>query len=63
MCRITGADPIFLDAKTTVNGGPIGNQTRVTLRNEHGSYIVTWFGLSVATSYLWYRQIFKRISR
>ncbi len=63
MCKITGADPVFLDAKTSVNGGPIGNQTRVTLRNEHVSYIVTWFSLSAITSFLWYRQIFKRINR
>lgn len=63
MCSITGADPVFLDAKTSVQGGPIGGQTRVTLRNEHVSYIVTWFSLSALTSLLWYRQIFRRINR
>lgn len=26
----------------TIPGGPIGGQTRVTLRNEHMQYIVTW---------------------
>ncbi|XP_048669361.1 surfeit locus protein 1 isoform X2 [Marmota marmota marmota] len=44
MARVTGADPIFIDAdfQSTVPGGPIGGQTRVTLRNEHMQYIVTW---------------------
>lgn len=65
MARITGADPYWLDAtsESTIKGGPIGGQTRVTLRNEHMSYIVTWFSLSAITSYLWYRQIYKRIPR
>lgn len=30
-------------AGSTVPGGPIGGQTRVTLRNEHMQYIVTWW--------------------
>lgn len=34
---------------------PIANQTRVTLRNEHLSYVLTWYGLSAATATLWYR--------
>ncbi|XP_046321543.1 surfeit locus protein 1 isoform X2 [Marmota monax] len=44
MARVTGADPIFIDAdfQSTVPGGPIGGQTRVTLRNEHMQYIITW---------------------
>ncbi|XP_017376900.1 surfeit locus protein 1-like isoform X1 [Cebus imitator] len=41
MARITGAEPIFIDAdfKSTVPGGPIGRQARVTLRKEHLQYI------------------------
>lgn len=64
MCRQTGSDPIFLDATvdSSVDGGPLGGQTRVTLRNEHMSYIVTWFSLSGLTSLMWYRQIVKRLS-
>ena len=31
-----------LSLATTVPGGPIGGQTRVTLRNEHLQYIFTW---------------------
>lgn len=64
MCNLTGADPIFLDAKfeSTVPGGPVGGQTRVTMRNEHLSYIVTWFSLSAFTSYLWWKQVMRRVA-
>lgn len=63
MCKNTGAEPIFIDAcyNTTVHDGPIGGQTRVSLRNEHMSYIFTWFSLSAFTGWLWYYKIFKRI--
>eukprot|EP00070_Physeter_catodon_P020800 XP_023981867.1 surfeit locus protein 1 [Physeter catodon] len=62
MARLTGAEPIFIDAdfKSTVPGGPIGGQTRVTLRNEHMQYIITWYGLGVATSYLWFKKFLSR---
>ena len=51
-----GTQPVFIDATlaTTVNGGPNGGQTRVTLRNEHMSYMITWFSLSAITTYMWY---------
>ncbi|XP_026907550.1 surfeit locus protein 1 isoform X1 [Acinonyx jubatus] len=64
MARLTGADPIFIDAdfKSTVPGGPIGGQTRVTLRNEHMQYIITWYGLCAATSYLWFKKFLRRTS-
>ncbi|KAH8371492.1 hypothetical protein KR093_007706 [Drosophila rubida] len=64
MCADTNAAPVFLDAvydENSPQNSPIGGQTRVTLRNDHLSYLVTWFSLSAATSYLWYRQIVKRI--
>ncbi|XP_057576338.1 surfeit locus protein 1 isoform X2 [Hippopotamus amphibius kiboko] len=62
MARLTGAEPIFIDAdfKSTVPGGPIGGQTRVTLRNEHMQYIITWYGLCAATSYLWFKKFLRR---
>uniref|UniRef100_A0A8B9ZUJ5 SURF1-like protein n=1 Tax=Anas zonorhyncha TaxID=75864 RepID=A0A8B9ZUJ5_9AVES len=47
--------------KSTVPGGPIGGQTRVSLRNEHMQYIVTWYGLCAATSFLWYRKFIQKI--
>ncbi|XP_007549018.1 surfeit locus protein 1-like [Poecilia formosa] len=63
MSRITGAAPILIDAdfKSTIPGGPVGGQTRVTLRNEHMQYIVTWYGLCAATSYMWYAKFIKKI--
>ncbi|EDV96159.1 SURF1-like protein [Drosophila grimshawi] len=65
MCASSGAAAVFLDAvydpKAVADNSPVGGQTRVTLRNDHMSYLVTWFSLSAATSFLWYRQIVKRI--
>ncbi|XP_022622175.1 surfeit locus protein 1 [Seriola dumerili] len=63
MSSVTGAEPVFIDADfgSTIPGGPIGGQTRVTLRNEHMQYIVTWYGLCAATSYMWYAKFIKRI--
>ncbi|XP_054854469.1 surfeit locus protein 1 [Eublepharis macularius] len=63
MGRVTGAEPIFLDAdyRSTVPGGPIGGQTRVTLRNEHMQYIITWYGLCAATSYMWYKKFIQKV--
>lgn len=64
MCAETGSDPIILDANysSSTQNGPIGGQTRVTLRNDHLSYLITWFSLSAATSYMWFNQIVKRKS-
>ncbi|XP_059474087.1 surfeit locus protein 1 [Neocloeon triangulifer] len=63
MARELGTDPIFLDAlaSSTVPGGPIGGQTRVSLRNEHFSYILTWYSLSAFTGYMWYRNVLKKV--
>jgi len=57
-----GTEPVFVDAMmaTTVHGGPIGGQTRVTLRNEHMSYMLTWFSLSAVTTYMWYARFLRR---
>ncbi|KAM8707879.1 hypothetical protein ACLKA7_014929 [Drosophila subpalustris] len=64
MCADTNAAAVFLDAvydPKAVQNSPVGGQTRVTLHNDHLSYLITWFSLSAATSYLWYRQIVRRI--
>lgn len=60
MCKLTDADPYFFDAKyeSTIPGGPIGGQTTVSLRNEHLSYIFTWFSLSGISSYFWYKLVY-----
>uniref|UniRef100_A0A8C1TWC6 SURF1-like protein n=1 Tax=Cyprinus carpio TaxID=7962 RepID=A0A8C1TWC6_CYPCA len=47
---------------STIPDGPIGGQTRVTLRNEHRQYVITWYGLCAATSYMWYAKFIKRIA-
>lgn len=64
MAKATGAEEIFIDAvmESTIPGGPIGGQTRVTLRNEHMQYIITWYGLCAVTSYMWYAKFIKHFS-
>lgn len=63
MARLTNASPVFLDAVSEfdVPGGPKGGQTRITLRNEHLSYIFTWYSLSGLTSWMWYRQFLLKL--
>ncbi|KAF8773765.1 Surfeit locus protein 1 like protein [Argiope bruennichi] len=63
MAQLTGAAPIFIDAdeSSTVPGGPVGGQTKITFRNEHLSYILTWYSLCAATSYMWYRKYLYRV--
>ena len=50
-----GTQPIFLDADahSTIPGGPIGGQTRVFLRNDHFTYLLTWYTLSATTLFMW----------
>jgi len=57
MASAVGALPIIVDsdAQSSVEGGPIGGQTRIALRNEHLQYIITWYGLSAATLYMFYQ--------
>lgn len=49
--------PLIIDAdeKSCFPGGPIGGQTRVTMRNEHLNYVITWYSLSAATLLLWFQ--------
>ncbi|XP_064457491.1 surfeit locus protein 1-like [Ornithodoros turicata] len=63
MARYCNAWPILIDAiaASSVPGGPIGGQTNVTLRNEHFSYILTWYSLSAITACLWYMKYFRRM--
>ncbi|BFZ20377.1 hypothetical protein BsWGS_23416 [Bradybaena similaris] len=57
MAEVAGTAKVFVDAdsKSTVPGGPRGGQTQVSLRNEHLTYIITWYSLSAFTYFLWYR--------
>jgi surfeit locus 1 family protein len=70
MSKYLDTDPIFLDATSEstikdehrhVTIGPLGGQTMINLRNEHVTYIATWFTLSALTSYMWYRNFAKRL--
>jgi len=58
MAQHLGTAPIFLDVvqepRSRKSNAPIGGQTAINIRNEHMSYIVTWFSLSALTSYMWY---------
>ncbi|XP_065651599.1 surfeit locus protein 1 [Hydra vulgaris] len=51
---ILNTNPVLIDADfaSSVEGGPLGGQTRVNIRNEHLQYIVTWYSLSAATFYM-----------
>lgn len=61
MAQTLGTAPIFLDATKSSNlkGGPIGGQTAINLRNNHMSYIITWFSLSGLTGFLWWSRFAK----
>ena len=54
MATALNTRPILIDAINSVPGGPIGGQTRVTLRDEHIQYAATWFSLAFITSVMWY---------
>lgn len=43
------AAPVFVDADGAANPGrwPLGGQTRVTFRNNHLGYALTWYGLAL----------------
>ncbi|XP_072176734.1 surfeit locus protein 1-like [Diadema setosum] len=62
MSRVASTEAIMVDAvsESTVPGGPIGGQTRVSLRNEHLQYILTWYSLSLATTLMWYYGVYKK---
>ncbi|KAL5243180.1 hypothetical protein ACI65C_010590 [Semiaphis heraclei] len=56
MSNLVDSEPIMIDAvvECSIPGGPVGGQTNISLRNEHVSYIITWYGLAIATGYMWY---------
>lgn len=59
MARATGlpgVKPFYLEAEAVrVPGGfPIGGQTRLTLRNDHLQYALTWFSMAIAGMVIWY---------
>ncbi|XP_017776077.1 PREDICTED: surfeit locus protein 1 [Nicrophorus vespilloides] len=62
MSDVTGSSPIFIDATNDFDaiGGPVGGQTRISIRNEHLSYIFTWYSLCAVTSWMWVKQFVKK---
>lgn len=63
MANVAGTSPIFLDLWSKVDppGGPISCQTKVSIRNEHFSYMITWYTLSLCTAAMWYRATKKKL--
>lgn len=63
MAEMLETDPVYIEllAKYSLPHGPIGGQTRVNLRNEHLSYIFTWYALSACTGYMWYRYFLQKL--
>ncbi|XP_017890858.1 surfeit locus protein 1 [Ceratina calcarata] len=63
MAEKVNASPIYLELISNNNYDryPIGGQTKVELRNEHFNYSLTWYCLSAATAYLWYRKFVKGV--
>ena len=58
LSSVAGTAPVFLDLaeECAPPGAPAAGQTRVTLRNEHVSYIATWYCLSAFTAVMWWRR-------
>ncbi|KAL0902551.1 hypothetical protein ABMA27_000393 [Loxostege sticticalis] len=64
MSQHIGCEPVWLDVRGISDppeGWPIPNQTRITLRNEHFSYLVTWYSLSAFTAVMWHRYFIRKL--
>ncbi|KAL3990171.1 SURF1 family protein [Acanthocheilonema viteae] len=56
MAKKRGTLPVLVDAcyESSIEGGPIGGQTRVTHRNDHMMYACFWFSVGAATLFGWF---------
>ncbi|XP_029154859.1 surfeit locus protein 1 [Nylanderia fulva] len=63
MAKVAEAEPVYIELLSgySTPHGPIAGQTKVTLRNEHVSYILTWYGLFASTSYMWFRYFMQKL--
>ncbi|XP_046818121.1 surfeit locus protein 1 isoform X1 [Vespa crabro] len=63
MAKMADTSPIFIDLWSVKDPpeGPLSCQTRITLRNEHFSYMVTWYTLSLCTATMWYKIFVKKL--
>lgn len=49
------------EATTLINGGkPVGRYPAVFFRNQHASYAITWYSLSVGTAFLFFKLVTKK---
>ncbi|XP_015783870.1 surfeit locus protein 1 [Tetranychus urticae] len=60
IARYVEAAPVMIDADldSSIKGGPIGGQTRVDLPDNHLSYMITWYALTLITAYLCAKRIY-----
>ncbi|XP_022125447.2 surfeit locus protein 1 [Pieris rapae] len=64
MSAYLGCAPVWIDARGNPEppeGWPLPNQTRVNLRNEHMSYLITWYMLSAFTAIMWHRYFIRKL--
>ncbi|TQS33485.1 hypothetical protein Golomagni_06170 [Golovinomyces magnicellulatus] len=64
MAELTGSQPVWVECTMEpefmrmmdyqTRGIPFGRAAEVNLRNNHAQYIVTWYGLAIATSVMLY---------
>ncbi|EJW85759.1 SURF1 family protein [Wuchereria bancrofti] len=56
MAEKHGTLPVLVDAcyESSIRGGPIGGQTRVSHRNDHMMYACFWFSIGAATLFGWF---------
>ncbi|GAA6012031.1 hypothetical protein JCM10207_005103 [Rhodosporidiobolus poonsookiae] len=67
IAKYTGAEPVLVDqiyddhpGRVEVllrQGIPVGRNASIELRNMHATYAVTWFSLSLATTFMFWRLI------
>ncbi|XP_015429721.1 PREDICTED: surfeit locus protein 1 [Dufourea novaeangliae] len=63
MAERADAAPVYIEMTRNKNFPtyPVGGQTRVNLRNEHLSYIITWYSLSAFTAYMWFKVVIRKL--
>jgi len=61
MAKKTNCLPIYIDATVGHSIPDLlwGGQTMTKLRNEHLTYIITWYSLSIATAAMWMKKFVK----
>ncbi|RAH75524.1 cytochrome oxidase assembly protein SHY1 [Aspergillus aculeatinus CBS 121060] len=70
MAELTGSQPVWIEQTMVpdlvesynreAKGIPIGRAAEVNLRNNHSQYIFTWYGLSLATTIMFWMIVRKR---